>query len=74
LTKEHFSDEGELMAFLKDVEDNLHDPNRGETIGLALIMVATSAHKKLKEQIDPIYLRFFSKQKADLPLASIFIC
>jgi len=34
LTKEHFSDEGELMAFLKDVEDNLHDPNRGETIGL----------------------------------------
>jgi hypothetical protein len=51
LTKERFPDEGELTAFLKDVEDDLNDPNRGETFGLILIVVAVSAYKKFKRKL-----------------------
>jgi len=51
LTKERFPDEGELIAFLKDVQDDLNDLNRGEILGLVLIVVAVSAHKKLKRKL-----------------------
>ena len=51
LTKERFPDEGKLMAFLKDVEDDLNDLNRDEILGSILIVVAVSAYKKLKKEL-----------------------
>lgn len=44
---ERFPDDSELLAFLRDVEDDMDEPNGGEILGLLLIVVAVSAHKKL---------------------------
>ncbi len=49
---EKFPDDEELKTFLKDVEDDLDNdpPEGGELLGLFLILVAASAHKKFKKR------------------------
>jgi hypothetical protein len=47
---ERFPDDSELLSFLRNVEDDLNDPNGGEILGLLLIVVAVSAHKKLRKK------------------------
>jgi hypothetical protein len=46
---EKFPYDEELKTFLKDVENDLDDPPGGEILGLLLIVIAASAHKKLKK-------------------------
>jgi tetratricopeptide (TPR) repeat protein len=49
---ERFPGDGELIAFLKDVEDDLDNdqPDGGEFLTLLLIVAAVSAHKKLRKK------------------------
>lgn len=44
-----FPNDAELQTFLKDVEDEMDDPQGGELLGLFLILVAISIRKKLRK-------------------------
>jgi tetratricopeptide (TPR) repeat protein len=46
---EKFPNDEELKKFLKDIEEDL-DPQGGELLGLFLILVAASVHKKFKKK------------------------